>query len=85
MLQRRSRRAAALSLVRDAALLPVIVLLVIVHAGQPASSPRNFTEIGQQLSALGVTVVGESLILLIGGMDLSLEATYGLAPWSRPG
>ena len=36
--------------------------------------------VGQQVSALGVTVVGESLILLIGGMDLSLEATYGLAP-----
>jgi simple sugar transport system permease protein len=27
-----------------------------------------------------VVVVGESLILLIGGMDLSLESTYGLAP-----
>ena len=25
-------------------------------------------------------MVGETLILLIGGMDLSLEATYGLAP-----
>ena len=40
----------------------------------------NITGIGQQISALGVVVVGESLILLIGGMDLSLEATYGLAP-----
>src|SRR6202035_2315647 len=40
----------------------------------------NFSGIGQQVSALGVTVVGESLILLIGGMDLSLEGTYGLAP-----
>jgi simple sugar transport system permease protein len=38
------------------------------------------TGIGQQISALGVVVVGESLILLIGGMDLSLESTYGLAP-----
>jgi simple sugar transport system permease protein len=36
--------------------------------------------VGQQVSALGVVVVGESLILLIGGMDLSLESTYGLAP-----
>jgi ribose/xylose/arabinose/galactoside ABC-type transport system permease subunit len=27
-----------------------------------------------------VVVVGESLILLTGGLDLSLEATYGLAP-----
>jgi len=38
------------------------------------------TGIGQQSSALGVVVVGESLILLIGGMDLSLESTFGLAP-----
>src|SRR5256714_1074192 len=35
---------------------------------------------GPPASGLGVVVVGESLILLIGGMDLSLEATYGLAP-----
>ncbi len=40
----------------------------------------NFAGIGQQSSALGVVVVGESLILLIGGMDLSLESTFGLAP-----
>jgi len=40
----------------------------------------NMTGIGQQISALGVVVVGESLILLIGGMDLSLESTFGLAP-----
>ena len=40
----------------------------------------NFSGIGLQASALGVTVVGESLILLIGGMDLSLEGTYGFAP-----
>jgi simple sugar transport system permease protein len=40
----------------------------------------NFAGIGEQSSALGVVVVGESLILMIGGMDLSLEGTYGLAP-----
>jgi simple sugar transport system permease protein len=40
----------------------------------------NIAGIGQQISALGVVVVGESLILMIGGMDLSLESTYGLAP-----
>jgi simple sugar transport system permease protein len=40
----------------------------------------NMTGIGQQISALGVVVVGESLILLIGGLDLSLESTFGLAP-----
>jgi len=40
----------------------------------------NFSGIGEQSAALGVVVVGESLILMIGGMDLSLESTYGLAP-----
>jgi simple sugar transport system permease protein len=82
VLQGRSRRAAAFSLVREASLIPVLVVLIIVGALiNPAFlTVSNFSGIGQQVSALGVTVVGESLILLIGGMDLSLEGTYGLAP-----
>jgi simple sugar transport system permease protein len=82
VLQGRSNRVAALSLVREAALIPVLVLLIVVGAlVNPAFlTASNFSGIGQQVSALGVTVVGESLILLIGGMDLSLEGTYGLAP-----
>src|SRR3984893_8082785 len=82
VLQGRSRRAAAFSLVREASLIPVLVVLIIVGALiNPAFlTVSNFSGIGQQVSALGITVVGESLILLIGGMDLSLEATYGLGP-----
>jgi simple sugar transport system permease protein len=82
VLQGRSRRVAALSLVREAALVPVLIVLIIVGAlVNPAFlTVSNFSGIGQQVSALGVTVVGESLILLIGGMDLSLEGTFGLAP-----
>ena len=82
VLQGRSRRAAAISLVREAALIPVLIVLIIVGTVvNPAFlTASNFSGIGQQVSALGVTVVGESLILLIGGMDLSLEGTYGLAP-----
>ena len=82
VLQGRSRRTAAVSLIREAALLPVLVLLIVV--GSLVSSAfltvSNFSGIVEQIAALGVTVVGESLILLIGGMDLSLEGTYGLAP-----
>src|SRR5260370_20970720 len=82
VLQGRSRRAAAFSLVREASLIPVLVVLIIVGALiNPAFlTVSNFSGIGQQVSALGVTVVGESLILLIGGMGLSLEGTYALAP-----
>ena len=78
----RSRQAAAISWVREAALLPVIVVLIIVgtFVNSAFFAVSNFTGIGQQIAALGVIVVGESLILLIGGMDLSLEGTYGLAP-----
>jgi simple sugar transport system permease protein len=75
-------RAANVSVLREVALLPVLVILLVVGA---AVSPvfltvSNIAGIGQQISALGVVVVGESLILMIGGMDLSLESTYGLAP-----
>ncbi len=77
------RSPAAVSWIRQAALLPVLVVILIVGASQSAAffTVGNLVSgVGQQVSALGVTVVGESLILLIGGMDLSLEATYGLAP-----
>jgi simple sugar transport system permease protein len=82
ILQRRGRGVAAISLIREAALLPVLVLLLVVGALVNSNflTVSNISGIGQQISALGVIVVGESLILLIGGMDLSLEGTYGLAP-----
>jgi simple sugar transport system permease protein len=80
--RRRSRSAAAISWIREAALLPVLGVLLVVGAvlNSHFLTVSNMTGIGQQISALGVVVVGESLILLIGGMDLSLESTFGLAP-----
>ena len=80
--RRRSRSAAAISWIREAALLPVLAVLLIVGAvlNSHFLTVSNMTGIGQQVSALGVVVVGESLILLIGGLDLSLESTFGLAP-----
>jgi simple sugar transport system permease protein len=82
VLQGRSRQAAAISLMREATLLPVIIALIVVGAFVNSAflTTSNFSGIAAQVSALGVTVVGESLILLIGGMDISLEGTYGLAP-----
>ncbi len=60
----------------------MLAVLIVVGAllNSHFLTVSNITGIGQQISALGVVVVGESLILLIGGMDLSLESTYGLAP-----
>src|ERR1700743_3046218 len=75
-------RAMNVTVLREVALLPVLVLLIVVGSVvSPAFfTVSNFAGIGQQSSALGVVVVGESLILMIGGMDLSLESTFGLAP-----
>ncbi|WP_427175286.1 ABC transporter permease [Arthrobacter sp. 92] len=70
------------TLVRDFALLPVIAVILIVGGIiNPAFlTAANFTNIGLQSAALGVVVVAESIILISGGMDLSLQSTYGLAP-----
>ena len=76
------RSVPAAKLLRETALLPVIVVMLIVGTATSSAflTVSNLAGVGQQISALGVVVVGESLILLIGGMDLSLESTFGLAP-----
>lgn len=68
--------------IRELALLPVIVLLVIVGAFvNPAFlTTTNFINVAQESAALGAVVVAETLILLTGKFDLSLQSTYGLAP-----
>ncbi|MBV9230403.1 MAG: ABC transporter permease [Chloroflexi bacterium] len=68
--------------VRELALLPVIVLLLVVGAFvNPAFfTANNFINVAQDSAALGTVVVAETLILLTGKFDLSLQSTYGLAP-----
>jgi simple sugar transport system permease protein len=41
---------------------------------------ENVINVAQQSAALGAVVVAETLILLTGKFDLSLQSTYGLAP-----
>jgi simple sugar transport system permease protein len=80
--ERAGANSSAVNVLREVALLPVLGLLLLVGAlvNSRFFTVDTMTGIGQQISSLGVVVVGESLILLIGGMDLSLESTYGLAP-----
>jgi simple sugar transport system permease protein len=73
---------AVLRWLRELALLPAIGVLVIVGI---ASSPAFFTtsnlsNTAQGSAALGMVVVAETLILLTGSFDLSLQSIYGLAP-----
>src|SRR5436853_1501952 len=68
--------------IRELALLPVIILLLIVGSFvSPAFlTANNFINVAQLAAPLGVVVVAETLILLTGKFDLSLQSTYGLAP-----
>ncbi len=67
---------------RDLALVPAIVLIGIV--GQIVSpvflTTDNVLNVLQTMSEVGLLVLAQTLVLLVGKMDLSLESTFGLAP-----
>ena len=67
---------------RELALLPAIAVLFVVGIfTSPAFfTASNFSNTAQFSAALGMVVVAESLILLTGSFDLSLQSVYGLAP-----
>jgi simple sugar transport system permease protein len=79
---RRHGRHIVANWIRELALLPVIILLLIVGAFvNPAFlTKENFINVAQLAAPLGAVVVAETLILLTGKFDLSLQSTYGLAP-----
>jgi simple sugar transport system permease protein len=71
-----------LARLRDFALVPAIIAMAVV--GQIVNpvflSHDNLINVLQTMSEIGLLVLAESLVLLIGRMDLSLESTFGLAP-----
>jgi simple sugar transport system permease protein len=79
---RRYGRQVSANWIRELALLPVIALLLVIGAFEnPAFlTADNFINVAQLAAPLGAVVVAETLILLTGKFDLSLQSTYGLAP-----
>src|SRR6185312_14088297 len=75
-------RCNTLFSLRELTLVPVIVLVVIIgaFASDAFLTSDNFLNILQQSSELSVVVIAETLILLAGRFDLSLESVVGLAP-----
>lgn len=67
---------------RDLALLPALLVLIIVGAViSPAFlTQANITTILTSSAALALVVLAESLIIITGKFDLSLESTAGFAP-----
>jgi simple sugar transport system permease protein len=79
---RRIAGKVALARLRDLALVPAIIIIAIV--GQVINpiflTPENVINILQTMSEVALLVLAQTIVLVIGRMDLSLESTFGLAP-----
>jgi simple sugar transport system permease protein len=75
-------RRILLGRLRDLALLPALAILVIVGTFvSPAFlTSANITTIVASSAALALVVLAESLIIITGKFDLSLESIVGFAP-----
>ena len=72
----------AIARLRDLALLPALLALVVVGSlvSPVFLNPNNITTILTSSAALALIVLAESLIIITGKFDLSLESIYGFAP-----
>jgi ribose transport system permease protein len=72
---------ALLNIIRDVPMLPVILvaLIVLSFTIDGFLSAGNLQNIMRQLSVILIAVTGQTLVLLIGGIDLSMGAAIGLA------
>ena len=79
---RRDLRMLVLNWFRELTLVPVIVVLMIAGAlvNPVFFTASNLINVAEGGAALGMVVVAESLILLTGKFDISLQGTFGLAP-----
>jgi ribose/xylose/arabinose/galactoside ABC-type transport system permease subunit len=78
---RASAPALLLSLARELPMLPVILVFGVVLSltVDGFMSVPNIQNILRQISVILIAATGETLVILIGGIDLSVGATIGLA------
>ncbi|GAA3925647.1 ABC transporter permease [Actinoplanes auranticolor] len=77
-----ARRTVALARLRDLALVPAIIAVAIVGfiVSPVFLQPDNIINVLQSMSEIAIVVLAQTLVLIAGKMDLSLESTFGLAP-----
>jgi simple sugar transport system permease protein len=72
----------ALAKLRDVALIPAIVAICVI--GQLVNPVflryDNLINVLQTMSEIALLVLAQTIVLVVGRMDLSLESTFGLAP-----
>jgi simple sugar transport system permease protein len=75
-------RSLLLAGLRDLALVPAIIAIAVVgYLINPVFlNSDNLINILQTMSEIGLLVLAQTLVLVAGRMDLSLESTFGLAP-----
>ena len=78
----RSARTVLLRRARELALVPALLLLMVLGAFVNDSflTERNLISILGASAALAMVVLAESLVLITGKFDLSLESVVGIAP-----
>ncbi|MEV6153193.1 ABC transporter permease [Nonomuraea sp. NPDC052129] len=78
----RARPQVRLARLRDFALIPAIIVIAVV--GQIVNpiflQGDNLINILQTMSEISLLVLAQTIVLVAGKMDLSLESTFGLAP-----
>jgi simple sugar transport system permease protein len=76
------RNRIAFARLRDLVLVPAIVAILIVgQVVNPVFLTRdNLINVLQTMSELALLVLAQTIVLVAGKMDLSLESTFGLAP-----
>ncbi|MGC0335958.1 hypothetical protein RKD20_000992 [Streptomyces sp. SLBN-8D4] len=77
-----SARTVLLRRARELALVPALLLLMVLGAFVNDSflTERNLISILGASAALAMVVLAESLVLITGKFDLSLESVVGIAP-----
>ncbi|MFB9239455.1 ABC transporter permease [Plantactinospora siamensis] len=75
-------RTLAIARLRDLALVPAIIAVAIVGfiVSPVFLSSDNIVNVLQSMSEISIVVLAETMVLIAGKMDLSLESTFGLAP-----
>jgi simple sugar transport system permease protein len=76
------RRGPAIARLRDLALVPAIIAVAIVGfvVNPVFLQSDNIVNVLQSMSEVSIVVLAETVVLVAGKMDLSLESTFGLAP-----
>ena len=76
-----SRENVALSFIKaNATLIALVVLVAILSvADDTFLTPRNLSNLARQITFVGIVGVGMTMVILIGGIDLSVGSVVGLS------